>query len=103
MSSKFGIWPRIVDLASDFECEYVTAAAWARRGEIPSKLDFQIIQKAKERGYLVTIEELSLWHARCAEVRAEWRSQGANEACPPVCPPLPATELKRRRGAEDAA
>ena len=53
------IWPTMADLAADLSKPYTTVAAWKARGRIPADHDFDLIEAAKRRGVVLTLEELA--------------------------------------------
>lgn len=59
LSKAFDAWETVVDLANDMGVPVQTAYGWRRRGSLPVKYWPRLIQKAKERGVTLTIEDLA--------------------------------------------
>ncbi|MBR9651894.1 hypothetical protein [Thalassovita aquimarina] len=74
MSKYFGIWQSVIDIANDYGANYVTAAAWTQRGEIPRTHDFTTLRVIKARGFTTTPEELDRWHNAHKDFRAKLRN-----------------------------
>lgn len=53
------IWPTVKDIADDLGVPYTTAHSWGVRGRIPADYDLDLIEAAKKRGKLLTLEELA--------------------------------------------
>jgi hypothetical protein len=51
------IWPTMADLARDLAVPYPTVQSWASRG-IPARRWTSIIEAAKARGHVLTVEKL---------------------------------------------
>ena len=62
------IWPRTLDLASDLNKPYQTVAAWKKRGRIPAGYDFDLIEAARKRGHVLTLEQLALARRQSQQV-----------------------------------
>jgi hypothetical protein len=59
MEHIFDIWPSLAALAKDMGSPYQTVVAWKRRGRIPADRDLDLIEAARRRGALVTLEEMA--------------------------------------------
>lgn len=54
------IWPRVSDLAADLNKPYQTVAAWKSRGRVPAEYDLDLIEAARKRGHVLTLEQLAV-------------------------------------------
>ena len=59
------IWSTVAELAADMGVPYTTAHSWLARGRIPADRDLDLVEAAKRRGHVLTLEELA--HARRAQ------------------------------------
>jgi hypothetical protein len=57
MERLLQIWPTIADIASDLGEPYTTVQSWRHRG-IPARRFPQVIEAARDRGAVLTYEEL---------------------------------------------
>lgn len=52
-------WPTVKALSEDMGVEYITAASWKRRGNIPPKYWRRMVEAAHKRGIALTLEEFT--------------------------------------------
>lgn len=64
------IWPTLAALAQDLGKPYPTVAAWKQRGRIPADYDLDLIEAAKRKGAVLTLDQL-------AQARRDAQTQGA--------------------------
>lgn len=53
------IWPSFAALAADLKLPYPTVAAWRQRGNIPARYDLDLIEAARTRGKVLTLNDLA--------------------------------------------
>lgn len=68
----FKIWDPLADMARDLNLPYQTVAKWAQRERIPSESWQAVIEAAKRKGRVVTLEQL-------ANANPPRQSAGAND------------------------
>jgi len=55
----FRIWSQMSDLAADLKVPYMTAVSWFQRGSFPAKRDLDLIEAARNRGAVITLEQIA--------------------------------------------
>lgn len=63
------IWPQLSDLAADLQKPYTTVQSWVQRRSIPARYDLKLIEAAKKRGAVLTLQQLA--EMRSANTPAE--------------------------------
>lgn len=54
----FGIWPTFTELATDISVKPDTVRKWKKSGRIPQESWQSVIEAARRRGHLVTVESI---------------------------------------------
>lgn len=76
MAKYFDIWDTVGDIEKSFDVTYTYAAAMCRRGEIPKRFDCKLLEILTQKGFRVTLQEVSDWHDAHAERRKLVREKG---------------------------